>query len=537
MARTRVLFGALAGVLVLTGCTPTQVALTTMAATDNLLVGDKGTFTASLGGWVETRNAAAFALTHNAGMGAAQIDMTDGRFAIDVASHSAAEAKVPVAAGDVLDVSAVTRQVDGTVGPQRLLVEWYTAAGASQVVVPGSEATGILTADTTLAGQVVAPAGAEGMRLVVQFNENALGETYRVLEASVLRVLAPEPTPTTTPPPTTEPTPTPTPTPAPEPAPALAIYGEHVGFGDPTLTTAETRVVTSPADSGPGSLREAVADDTPKHVTFAADMTITLASEIRPGSNTLIDGRGRVVTITGGPTTGGLIIQGVSKVTITDLTLTGFGDLAQTSSNAPEDAIIIEASTDVWLHHLDISRAADKAIAVQAGSVGVTVSCTRIHDQEQTFQIGAQFGGEDVDSVQTVTAHHNYFDGTGYRNPVVSYGQAHVYNNYYRDWASYGARSQRIGQMLFEGNVAFGARDPNITEYTTPGNGCNDAGTRCDDRDGYVKLVGNATLPGSITLRYKENQPAAVFTPPYAYTAEIANQGLADRITAEAGPR
>jgi pectate lyase len=320
---------------------------------------------------------------------------------------------------------------------------------------------------------------------------------------------------------------------SPEATGSLAeLVSTHVGFANPQLGGLETVVVTSAADSGAGSLRAAVSGDDPKHVVFAQDMTIQLSSGVSVGSNTVIDGRGRNVTITA-PGENGLVLDGVSNVTIESLTLRDFGDIRLTSSDDPYDAIMVRASSDVWIDHNDLSVAGDKLIGIQGGSHGITVSWNRFHDQEQVFQIGA-LAGADTDSVQTVTVHHNYFDGTGYRNPVISFGRAHVFNNYYRDWELYAVRSQRGAQVYFERNVLAGGRSIKAT-LTTPAQACNDTGTLCDTRPGALVAVENATIAGP-NLRYDVG--GSVFRPAdtYAYTAEHPDAALAQRIADGAGP-
>lgn len=311
------------------------------------------------------------------------------------------------------------------------------------------------------------------------------------------------------------------------------LAGTHMGFGEPHLDGLRTVVVTSAADSGAGTLRAAASGDEPKHVVFAQGMTIRLSTPVSVGSNTVIDGRGRDVVVTA-PGESGLVLDEVSNVTIESLTLRGFGDVARTDSNDPHDAIMIAASSDVWIDHNDLSGAGDKLIAVQGGSRGVTISWNRFHDQEQVMQIGAQAGAA-ADVAQTVTVHHNYFDATGYRNPVVSYGRAHVFNNYYRDWDQYAVRSQRAAQVFFERNVLAGGGSIKATLTAPSGDGCNDAGTRCDSRPGALSAVENVTISGP-QLRYE--QGGSVFRPAdsYVYTADRPDAALAERISGGAGP-
>ena len=139
-----------------------------------------------------------------------------------------------------------------------------------------------------------------------------------------------------------------------------------------------------------------------------------------------------------------------------------------------------------------------------------------------------------ADAVQTVTVDHNYFDHTAYRNPVLSYGKAHVYDNYIVGWSVWGVSSQRIGQMYLESNI-FRATGNTHGSRTQPARqGCNDANTRCDDRQGYIKAVGNLAEGGAVIA---SNAPQVVFNPAryYSYSARAATPALAAEIAAKAG--
>ncbi len=336
-------------------------------------------------------------------------------------------------------------------------------------------------------------------------------------------------------PPLPEPTPSSTRTTPTGPPTVEGLLAQREGFGQQVRGGADGPLVhvTTDADSGPGSLREAVTGDEPAWVVFDEDMEIQLGSPLRVGSNKTIDGRARDVVITA-PGQSGLELVGVSNVIVESLTLTEFGDVTQTKQNDLSDAIYLDGATDVWIDHNDLSRAGDKLIAVANGSGGVTVSWNHLHDQEQVIQIGNQTTQE-ADAAQTATLHHNFFDRTGYRNPVVSYGRAHAYNNYYLDWRLYAVRSERVAQLLLENNVFDGGRNPRVSLVTVQGDGCNDSGTRCDARDGYLRAEGNLT---DNTRRIRESEPGLVFDPSrlYDYSAETADRDLAERVESGAGP-
>lgn len=290
--------------------------------------------------------------------------------------------------------------------------------------------------------------------------------------------------------------------------------------------------VTSDADAGPGSLREAVAGDDPKWVLFDRDMTITLESPIPVGSNTTVDGREQAVTITG-PGVSGINIDRATDVILTNLTLRGFGDVGAAAGNDPDDAVLITGSERVWIHRSDLSEAGDKLIGISGGSRDITISWNRFHDQEQVVQIGNQATRDAGES--TVTLHHNWFDGTGYRNPVASYARVHVYNNVFEDWRLYAIRSQREAEVALERNVFLAGRSTRATSVQPSGDGCNDSGTRCDNSPGRLRATDNLTLGGAVI---EELSPESVFDPAseYEYVAEPARPALTEEVRAGAGP-
>jgi pectate lyase len=305
------------------------------------------------------------------------------------------------------------------------------------------------------------------------------------------------------------------------PQPVKALLAQREGFARKTRGGSMGPVVhvTSNADSGPGSLRRAVSGNRPAWIVFDRDMKIDLKTPLRVGSNKTIDGRSKRVTLSA---------PGQS------LRLTRFGDVTQTKNNDLDDAIHLQHARKVWIDHNDLSRAGDKLVAVSGGSRHITISWNHFHHQEQVVQIGTQTT-QVADARQTVTLDHNFFDRTGYRNPVVSYGKAHVYNNYYLNWRLYAVRSERVAQMFLENNVFDGGRSRRVSLTTVQGDGCNDYGTRCDSRDGYLRAEGNLTMD---SRHIRESQPELVFDPSrhYPYCAEPADSALAERVATGAGP-
>jgi pectate lyase len=331
-------------------------------------------------------------------------------------------------------------------------------------------------------------------------------------------------------------------TPVAAPADSLAATGvaplaSPIGFGAATTggaggvllhVTTATDSVTSPVR---GSLRWAVQQPGPKWIVFDADLTIALTAALPLTSDTTIDGRGRQVMITGHGLTG-IEIHDVSNVVLENLILHDFGDTSQTSANNPDDAISIARASRVWIDHSSLSQAGDKLIGANDGVAQMTLSWNHFYQQRQTVQIGSiSTANQDVDN--TVTLAYNHFDHVGYRTPVVSYGKAHIFNNYMDTWSVSGVRSERLAQVVLEGNVFQAGSAPKAT-LVAPAQTCNDAGTLCDSRSGFLLDTGNLYLGRTINA---STGPTHMFDPAlaYSYTVLPATAGLAATIKAGAG--
>lgn len=316
--------------------------------------------------------------------------------------------------------------------------------------------------------------------------------------------------------------------PALAPATGFARGTTGGGAGPVYHVTSSQDSLTDPA---PGTLRYGLRLGGPRWIVFDSGMTITFRGPMPVPSDTTIDGRGRHVVLTGHGVAG-LHLYDVSNVIIEGLTLHDFGDVARTIDNDPSDAIDVQRSSRVWIDHNTLSHTGDKLISVEDGGRGVTLSWNHFADQQQVVQIGAQStAAHDVGT--TVTVHHNYFDRVGYRLPLVLYAKAHVYNNYVHAWRVSAVRSERIAQVYLERNV-FAATVNRKAALLEPAQVCNDTGTFCDPRSGFLADVGNY-VTGHAVIR--STDPRTVFDPSraYDYTAEAATPSLASRIVAHAG--
>ncbi len=282
--------------------------------------------------------------------------------------------------------------------------------------------------------------------------------------------------------------------------------------------------VTSLADTGPGTLREALGRSGPMWVRFAVDGVIQLATPIRIPSNTTVDGRGASITVTGKT----LRVDGTSNVILTGLAFRdGTGDTT--------DAVLVQRqATRVWLDHLDIARYPDEAIDISQGATRVTVSWVHVHHQDKGILIGSWGDNTSTESIADVTIHHSWFDRTGQRNPrAVRHSRVHVYNSYISGWTGQAMSVANWAQIASEGNVISAERTKNslVTNATTPSAGNRSPG------EGYARVRGDLLRFGAVQDGVR--RPELVFDPAASYRVTVAPADLAlrDQIAAHSGAR
>jgi len=295
-------------------------------------------------------------------------------------------------------------------------------------------------------------------------------------------------------------------------ASVVSHLGIPEGFGQATRgggPLAEEYWVTTLADDGPGSLRQGIESPGHRWIRFGVSGRIDLRGgrQLRATSNKTVDGRDADVTISGR----GLVLDGVRDVIVTNLRFSDFDDpevRGCTENDDPEDAISLSAGTrDVWIDHNDFSNACDKAIGATGGVTDVTVSWNHFFNQTQVIQFGSDATRE-LDDITRATVHHNFFDRVGYRNPRVSYGKVHAYDNYLLAWEIHGMSSVRTGQLLAESNVFEARTRLAATVFTVTADGTRRDGAAKDERSGYLKATGNLALNNA---KVNENEPGRVF--------------------------
>ncbi len=151
----------------------------------------------------------------------------------------------------------------------------------------------------------------------------------------------------------------------------------------------------------------------------------------------------------------------------TDARIYGGGFGWNTKSNVIVQNITFEDASDdllkinnkcknFWIDHCTFSDGAstnagshDGMLDITRGSEFVTVSYCRFFNHDKNILIGHS-DSESGDVIMKVTLHHNWFDGTGQRNPRVRYATVHCYNNYHVGHPVYGVASTCNANVLVE---------------------------------------------------------------------------------------
>jgi pectate lyase len=175
---------------------------------------------------------------------------------------------------------------------------------------------------------------------------------------------------------------------------------------------------------------------------------ISLTGMHRVPSNKTVIGVGSNSGLNGG----GLNVTQARNVIIRNLRFT----------NADDDSINVQYSTNVWIDHNDLSTGHDGLVDIKRTSDFVTVSWNRVHNHDKDMLLGHSDSNSAEDTGHLrVTYVHNWFDGTNQRNPRVRFGNpVHVLNNYYSNVGSYGVASTQNAGVLVEGNSFENVRDP-----------------------------------------------------------------------------
>ncbi|MEO1398964.1 MAG: polysaccharide lyase family 1 protein, partial [Pseudomonadota bacterium] len=268
-----------------------------------------------------------------------------------------------------------------------------------------------------------------------------------------------------------------------------ALVNNAAGFGQGVSggLGGELCRVTSLEDKGAGTLRNCARKGN-RWVVFDVSGEISLEKAVRIANDTTIDGRGADITITNH----GLSAARRENIIIHNLKIERING----------DGVTVFEAKNIWINHVTVGPTTDGTIDITDQSQNVTVSWSHIKEQDKTMLIGNR-NDKVEDAAMTVTLHHNWYDNTFERNPLVRFASVHMYNNVLSDWGEGegggGVKAVYGAQMLLENNVFQAGTNTEAVLNVVPG---------WLDVPGYINARGNSPLNGA---RVFSAEPDRVF--------------------------
>ncbi|KAK9756789.1 hypothetical protein RND81_01G121300 [Saponaria officinalis] len=283
-----------------------------------------------------------------------------------------------------------------------------------------------------------------------------------------------------------------------------ALSGQAEGFGRHAIGGIDGPLyhVTTLADDGPGSLRDACRKKEPLWIVFEVSGTIELNSYLSVSSYKTIDGRGQKIKFTGK----GLRLKECEHVIICNLEFDG-------GRGHDVDGIQIKPnSKHIWIDRCTLSDYDDGLIDITRSSTDITVSRCHFSQHDKTMLIGAD-PSHVGDRCIRVTIHHCFFDGTRQRQPRVRFGKVHLYNNYTRDWGIYAVCASVESQIYSQNNIyEAGQKKVAFVHYTEKAADKEYGATGC------IKSEGDLFMNGAISGARPLSCEDAVFHPSEFYS-------------------
>jgi pectate lyase len=224
--------------------------------------------------------------------------------------------------------------------------------------------------------------------------------------------------------------------------PSLSLQASFEGFGSSTPGGNNGAIVevTSLADSGAGTLREALGKGNNRRIVFKVGGTVKLRSRLsmRGQSFITIDGSTAPdpgITLQGHT----LYIRSSHDIIVTHL---------RVRDSVSDGILVWDGSYNVVIDHCSVTNAADENINITEDTREVTVSWCIIGDtRPNSFALkskGMLIANFHKPAVTKVSLHHNLFVNLFQRSPQVSTaGLFDIRNNVIRDWGAYGIRMRQ----------------------------------------------------------------------------------------------
>lgn len=265
-------------------------------------------------------------------------------------------------------------------------------------------------------------------------------------------------------------------------APAPDGYAASVTGGGTATTSNHTLVSTA------SEFRTLAESNSTAVITVSGSLDLG-STKVAVKSNKTIQGLNDSATITGNLE----LAAGVSNVVIRGLNIT----------NPNGDGITLAGATSVYITHVSFYNCSDTLLRISGGADNVTVSwCEFYYTSASAHRyatlIGASTG--ETKALRVTLAYNWYSDRVDQQLPDSTYGQVHLFNNYFNT-----AGTTNTSGSIARANAQFLAERNQYTGIVSP---------LTKTGGGLVRDLGNG---------YSANAPAAdtvadaVFTPSYTY--------------------
>ena len=316
---------------------------------------------------------------------------------------------------------------------------------------------------------------------------------------------------------------------------SLLSSPDRIGFGRNTTGGAAAigfTVVDSLANSGPGTLREALARDEPTWIIFDDSIrggVIELNEAINvEASDITIDGRESDITVSirSGLAFPLLQLRGGNMI-IAGITIDGNGTQGT--------AIMPREGSNYWLDHMTVTNfASDDGVSIGQGNrpntsaSEVTISNFLAYNTSKGIQAGGNDNFPNFPLHRTTI--HSSILAARDRVPRIQYGgQAHVFNTYIHSF-EYGGMDAGRGAIIISENNVFSALEANNSRSAQTGRPAGVGPT------GFVFSSGDLFLDSAESSG--EINPSSIFRFDIDYEYELmpANQ-VVDYVNSNAGAR
>lgn len=180
-----------------------------------------------------------------------------------------------------------------------------------------------------------------------------------------------------------------------------------------------------------------------------------------------------------------------------------------------KDGISIDGtSTNVWIDHNELYNSLnvnkdyyDELVSGKGQIDNITISYNYLHDSWKT----SLWGSSDSNSYERrVTFHHNRWENVNSRLPLFRFGQAHIFNNYYKNVADTGINSRMGARVRIDNNYFENVKNPIVSFYSSQIGYWHTSGNVFDNVT-WVEYPSDGIIAGP-------NVGSTVnYTPPYSY--------------------